>query len=190
VRDAVSEAAFFQVYGNLFSLYLADRPERPQPGRAQTGDPRDLPVVKDALAAIEEGGYAEAVARVGALLAPVMGKPLPLERLHLRHELIDDYRALLPETQPDEQRRIRGEQDTIVRYERERAVATLPVLLKSAPDRKRLLTLFERVLADTRIQGMEATADQREMFQRIRTTLRARPEALAGSAPMKSLRET
>ena len=74
-------------------------------------------MVKDALAAIEQGGYAEAVARVGALLAPAMGKPLPLERLHLRRELIDDYRALLPETAPDEQRRIRGEQDIIVRYE-------------------------------------------------------------------------
>ena len=67
VRDAMSEAAFFQVYGNLF--HLADRPEGPAAERAQTVEARELPVVKDALAAIEQGGYAEAVARLGALLA-------------------------------------------------------------------------------------------------------------------------
>ena len=146
-------------------------------------------MVKDALAAIEQGGYAEAVARVGALLAPAKGKPLPLERLHLRRELIDDYRALLPETAPDEQRRIRGEQDIIVRYEPERAVATLPVLVRSAPDRKRLLTLFERVLADKRIQD-GATGDQRAMLERIETALRAKPDARAASAPVKLQRDT
>ena len=42
------------------------------------------------------------------------GDPLPLERLHLRRGLIGDYRELLPAMVPDEQRRIRGEQDIIV----------------------------------------------------------------------------
>ena len=32
-------------------------------------DPRELPFVKEALASIEKGGYAEALTRVGALLA-------------------------------------------------------------------------------------------------------------------------
>ena len=60
----MSEAAFSRLYGNLF--HLADRPEGPQPERAQTVEARELPVVKDAPAAIEQGGYAEAVARMGA----------------------------------------------------------------------------------------------------------------------------
>ncbi len=48
LRDASSEAAFFQTYGNVFSLYFADARE---PGAvAETAvDARELPVVKDAL---------------------------------------------------------------------------------------------------------------------------------------------
>ena len=57
-------------------------------------EPRGLPVVKEALADIEHGGYAEAIARMGALLAK--GAPMPLERLHMRRELIEDYRGLCP----------------------------------------------------------------------------------------------
>ncbi len=55
LRDAVSEAAFFQIYGNLFSLYLADQRESEAP--KQAADPRELPFVKEALASIEAGGY-------------------------------------------------------------------------------------------------------------------------------------
>ncbi|HKA41353.1 MAG TPA: DUF3141 domain-containing protein [Burkholderiales bacterium] len=170
VRDAVSEAAFYQIYGNLFS-HLAERGigdgERPR-----AAEPREQPVVKQALAAIEEGGYPEAFARVGALLAR-QGEPLPLERLQLRRDLIEDYRELLPETAPDQQRRIRGEQDIIVHYEPERAVETLPRLLADPADRKRLLTLFGRVLRDERVQSVKPTAAQVAMLDRINTMLRA-----------------
>ena len=58
---------------------------------------------------------------------------MSLAYLNEDKDISDDYRALLPETAPDEQRRIRGEQDTIVRYERERAVATLPALSGAPP---------------------------------------------------------
>jgi hypothetical protein len=186
-RDAVSEAAFFQLYGNLFSFYLADRQEAKEQERAQVVDPRELPVVKEALAAIEQGGYAEAVARAASLLAR-KGEPLPLERLHVRRELIEDYRDLLPDTKPDEQRRIRGEQDIVVRYEPERAIATLPHLVRDAADRKRLLALIERLLADKRIQGLEPTAEQRAMLDRIKVTLKVEPPAGKPLAAVKPLR--
>ena len=42
------------------------------------------------------------------------GEPQPLEWLHLMRGLTVDYRELLPAMAPDEQRRIRGEQDVIV----------------------------------------------------------------------------
>ena len=177
-RDALSEAAFFQLYGNLYSLYLADRQGRQSGEQPRLVEPRELPVVKEALAAIEQGGYAEAVARVSALLKR-KGEPFPLERLQLRSELIRDYRELLPATTPHEQRRIRGEQDIIVRYEPERAVATLAHLVRNPADRKRLLTLFERLLADKRIQAVEPTSEQRAMLERIQTTLPAGPDASA-----------
>jgi pimeloyl-ACP methyl ester carboxylesterase len=41
LRDAISEAAFFQIYGNLFSLYLADR--REEQAQPHDADPRELP---------------------------------------------------------------------------------------------------------------------------------------------------
>jgi pimeloyl-ACP methyl ester carboxylesterase len=176
-RDALSEAAFFQLYGNLYSVYLADRQEAQAREHPPLVEPRELPVVKDALAAIEQGGYAEACARVGALLKR-RGEPLPLERLHLRSELIKDYRDLLPQTTPDEQRRIRGEQDIIVRYEPERALETLPRLLANPADRTRLLTLFERLLADERFQSVKPTADQIAMYGRITAVLKAEQPGL------------
>ena len=57
LRDALSEAAFFQVYGNLFALQGRDQ-ECAGGAPAQPVNPRELPFVKQALAAIDQGGYA------------------------------------------------------------------------------------------------------------------------------------
>src|SRR5215470_7148615 len=149
IRDATSEAAFFQTYGNIFSLYLADKRSSETQAAAGVADPRELAFVEEALASIEKGGYAEAITRVAALLAQ-RGVPLPLERIALKHELREEYKDLLPKLAPDEWRRIRGEQDIIVRYEPEPALATLPKLLSDPADRERLITLVRRLLADER----------------------------------------
>src|SRR4051794_22698196 len=111
MRDAISEAAFFQIYGNLFSLSMADKREEED---EQTGaaDPRQQPFVKDALASIDQGGYAEALARVAFLLAR-KGEPLPLSRVQLKQELIGEYQDLLPAISMDQARRIRGKQELI-----------------------------------------------------------------------------
>src|SRR5437762_1737417 len=75
VRDALSEAAFFQIYGNLFTL------------NAGTGEPESArpaaDVVEAPLAPPEHGGYAEALARVAFLLKR-KGAALPLSRLELK----------------------------------------------------------------------------------------------------------
>ena len=168
VRDAVSEAAFFELYGNLFSLYLADK--RAASDITQVTDPRELPFVKEALASITEGGYAEACARVAFLLAR-KGEPLPLSRLQLKQELIADYRELLPAISTDQARRIRGEQEIIVRYEPDKAIETLPMVLSDGADRDRLLTLLDRLLADERIQRVKPSSEQLAMLERIRNVL-------------------
>jgi len=174
LRDATSEAAFFLVYGNLFSLYLADHANREAPAAGAATDPRELPFVAEALASIEEGGYAEALARVFALLAR-RGEPLPLSRVQLKHELVGDYKELLPDIAWDLARRIRGEQEIIVRYEAERAVATLPALLSNPADRERLLTLLERLSDDPRVQALSHTPEQDAMLARIHSALAERP---------------
>jgi len=77
----------------------------------------------------------------------------------------------LPELPPDEARRIGGEQEIIARYEPERAVETLPVLLADRKERARLMTLLDCVLADQRVQRIEPSGAQKAMLARIRGVL-------------------
>jgi pimeloyl-ACP methyl ester carboxylesterase len=168
LRDAAAEATFFQVYGNLYAFYLGD--ERSIDAAAPPVEVRELPFVKQALGSIDKGGYPEALARVAVLMAH-RDEPLPLARVQLAQELLDDYRDLLPDLPPDEARRIGGEQEIIVRYEPERAIQTLPVLLGKRSDRDRLLALLERVLADQRVQRIEPAPEQLAALARIRRVL-------------------
>jgi hypothetical protein len=170
LRDAASEAAFFLIYGTLFGMYMAERHEAD--AARQPGDPRELPFVQEALASIASGGYPEAVARVAFLLAR-KGEPLPLSRLQLKQELMGEYKDLLPDVARDVARRIRGEQEIIVRYEPDKSVDTLPSLLAGPGDRDRLLQLLERLLSDRRVQDVVFTPDQVAMLDRIRAVLGA-----------------
>jgi hypothetical protein len=170
----MTEAAFFLTYSNIFSLYLADRHEAEDEADA-VRDPRDSAVAKRALAAIEEGGYAEAITRVAALLAR-RGEPLPLARFALKKELAEEYGDLLPKLAPEAWRRIRGEQEIIVRYEPDKALATLPVLLSNPADRNRLVKLARRLLSDERVQRGKASPEQLRMLKRIADVLHVAPE--------------
>ena len=169
VQDAISEAAFFQLYGHMFVNLMAER--SPSLAREQATDARQAETVHAALAQIAEGGYPAAVARVAFLLKDKSNKPLPLSQLHLRAELIRDYADLLPATAPDEQRRIRGVQEIIVGESPEVAIATLPQLLAEPADAARLATLVEKLLADERIVASKPTAAQKAMFGRILNVL-------------------
>ena len=178
LRDTAAEAAFFQIFGNLFAFYLSD--EQRAEMAALPANPRELSFVKEVLASIDKGGYAEALARVSFLLAH-RDEPLPLSRLQLAQELIEEYREFLPELALDELRRIGGEQEIIARYEPERAVETLPALVAKPKDRDRLLSLLERVLADKRVQRIQPSAKQKAMLARIRRVLGAVERRPAGS---------
>jgi pimeloyl-ACP methyl ester carboxylesterase len=178
LRDATSEALFFQTYGNLFGMTIADRAKREVEAPV---DPRELPFVKAALAAIGEGGYPEALARAGELLAR-RGMPVPLARLELKAELVKEYADLLPDLPLHEWKRIRGEQDAIVRFEPERALATLPQLLGDPSDRARFLEVLQRLTTDPRVRADEATPEQIAMVARIRQGLGAGTPRIAASA--------
>jgi pimeloyl-ACP methyl ester carboxylesterase len=177
VRDAATEAAFFQTYGSLFGIYLADRAGQREREQRRT-DPRELPFVKQALARIDQGGYPEAVARVGALLKP-RGEPIPLSRVELRKEMAEQYRELLPDLPPEQWRRVRGEQEIVVGYEPGGALATLPKLVSGAGERERLLRLVDAVVGDQRIQQLKPGPEQLEMLGRIREVLGSVPRAPA-----------
>ena len=172
VRDAASEAAFFQVYGNMLVLDAdaANGPAAPLALHEQA-------FARKALDAIARGGYPEAVARVAALLART-GQPIPLARLDLKRSLVRKYDALLPRVKPEEWRRIRGEQEVVAQLEPERAVATLPGLVPAMKDRERLVTLVERVIEEGGVHGITPSPEQLATFARIR-------EALATGAPAR-----
>jgi hypothetical protein len=176
VRDAYSEATFFQTYGPLFGAYLADQPRE---RRAQApADPRELPFVQEALAGVRSGGFAAAVARAAVLLAR-HGEPLPLARLSRNRDMLKDYAGLLPDMAPDQWRRLRGEQEIIVSYAPQEAVATLPELLSDADDRARFRILFEQLLHDPRLIGQGVTDEQQSMLMRIDDVLDAGGELKA-----------
>jgi hypothetical protein len=78
-----------------------------------------------------------------------------------------EYRDLLPAMPPDQWRRIRGEQEIIVRYEPEQALATLPKLLADRHDREKLVTLVQRLLADERVQRAKPSTEQLAMVEHI-----------------------
>ena len=169
VRDAVSAALFYEIYGPMFGLYIGEQEQSQQ--RPSAADPRDLPFVKQALASIEEGGYAEAVARVFALLLE-HGKPLPLTELESGHAFEEKHAHLLPRLSREHAGRVRGEQEIIVRYEPERALQTLPNLLRRPADRERLLTLMEAVFTEAKIGKIKPTPGQLSMFEKVRGVLR------------------
>lgn len=169
LRDAASEAAFFQLYGSLFGLSLGNA-DRKAAASANAAGQRDAALVRGLLARIGEGGFAAAVARTAQLLT-VRGRPLPLELFETKTELIREYRELLPDLSPDQMRRIRGEQAIIVLHEPQRAIDTLPELLADPADRKRYFTLVERLLADPRFGAGEVEARQRVGFERLQGVL-------------------
>jgi hypothetical protein len=170
IRDAASEAVFFQTYGNVFSLYFAEEHVTAAATSEAPVDALALPVVKDALDAIAEGGFPEALTRTASLF--VRNRAVfPLERIALKKQLVDDYRDLLPDLSPDQWHRIRGKQDIIVRYAPEQALATLPRLLADPADRERLLTLIERMFNDRRLASEQPSSEQRSLLARLADVL-------------------
>jgi hypothetical protein len=172
IRDATSEAVFFEIFGNLYAFGLGDGDRGDERAAVGGGDPRELPVVKEALAGIDRGGRAEAIARVSALLSEDDAQ-IPLALVELQAELMKDYASLLPALPPETWRRIRGEQDLVVRYARQRAVETLPALLADPGERERFLALVVKLDADPRLLGHPPSAHDRAVVAEVLKVLSA-----------------
>jgi pimeloyl-ACP methyl ester carboxylesterase len=164
LRDAGMEALFFQIYGPAAIAGVV--PEAAPETGAAMRDPRELPLVRDALAAIGTGGYPEAVALIGALIGRGAGR-IPLARLELVERFIrgDEVLSRLP---ADALRRIRAEQAVVAELEPERGLQSLPRLLADPADRQRILALLDEAVA-----AVEPTPEQQAMLDRIRGALGA-----------------
>jgi hypothetical protein len=162
LRDATCEALFFQIYGPAAILRTVD--EQAADAVPTPADPRELPIVQEALAAIGTGGYPEAMALIGALIGRGAGR-IPLKRLELVDRFVrsDD---LLSQLSADQVRRIKAEQAVVAELEPERGLQSLTKLLADPADLHRALAVL-----DEAVVLVELTPDQRTMLDRVKEAL-------------------
>ena len=144
-----------------------------------TPDPRQLPFVKTALAAIEKGGYTEAIARIWSLVGQC-ADAIPLQRLELADKFLrsDEKLSKLSE---DEMRRLRSEAEVVALLEPERTLRSLPLLLAKPEDKKRAQSLVELVHSKVTL-----SKKQQDMVAKISAVLSEKKAGAAISSKKKS----
>jgi hypothetical protein len=180
LRDGMLESRFFQIYGPpaVFGVVQGAAAEN----ALSTPNPRDLPIVQEALAGIGKGGYPEAIALIGALIGRGAGR-IPIARL----ELVDRFvrtDEVLSQLSSDEVRRIKAEQAVVAELEPERGLQSLPKLLAKAADRRRALSVI-----DESVVQVELTAAQKTMLDRVLAALGADSAARGKAKRQAAARE-
>lgn len=176
LRDLHREVLFFEVYGGMISLGIVE-PEIYQ-AMAMKADPRELPLIRKALATMEKGGYLQAATRISALIGRHSGE-MPYERLLVSDEFIRTDKAF-SKLSEEELRLIRAEQAVIVSLEPERALATLPALLAepgAAARTKELIASMESLVANR--PDLRPTEKEIAMLERIKRVVDSVPEKAA-----------
>jgi pimeloyl-ACP methyl ester carboxylesterase len=163
LRDAASEAAFFEVYGNMMSLQMAD--EREEIRRKGKFDPRSIPAVREVLDTIEEGSAVEGLARIAMLISKAGSGHRRLSQMQKTRELLSPE-GEIAHLSDDERRRLLQEETIVVEFEPERAKRSLPKLLRTAADRRRAHALLEWTEAQP---GLDAR--QRKLAGELRSLL-------------------
>lgn len=159
LRDAASEAAFFQEFGSMMTLGFSGDVKPLIQVEAKV-DPRELPYVKEALSAIDQGGYPEAVARIGALVGQYAGS-IPLGRLEMTDTFIRSDKVL-SKLSADQIRKLQSDAGVMLLFEPQRTLEALPRLLTVDEDRERVLSTLKSGLS---IEGI--MPEQRDMINRI-----------------------
>ncbi|MTI44469.1 uncharacterized protein DUF3141 [Roseibium hamelinense] len=183
VRDTMYETMFYTMWGTPYARWFG---RTHQPGRTlkRKEDLRGLPAVQSALMRIEEGGFCEAVIRMLILLAESRGS--------VRRDRLERSARVLTKDEPfksltaDERAMMLHEQNIIVEFARDEAIAALPKMLPSKNDRE---------LAAQVVQYIPGAIDEMaphtlDLLQQIHTVLELPPvsedvvdDPLAESAP-------
>ncbi|MFO1302958.1 MAG: DUF3141 domain-containing protein [Burkholderiales bacterium] len=140
LRDAAAEAAFFEVYGNMMSLQMAD--EREAQRSRRKFDPRTIPGVREVLDTLEEGSAVEGLARIAMLISKAGRGHHRLSQMQKTRELLSPE-GEIAHLSEDSRRRLLQEETIVVEFEPERAKRSLPKLLRTAADRRRAHALLE-----------------------------------------------
>jgi Protein of unknown function (DUF3141) len=143
LRDALYEAAFFQTYGHMFSLQMAD--ERAELRKQTRLDPREMPAVRQVLDTLEQGGRREGLARIAMLLGRAGGGKHRLSQMARVREILST--EVTDPMSEDERRRLLQEETIVVEFEPERAMRSLSKLLRTAADRRIARSLLNNIEA-------------------------------------------
>ena len=168
----MSEAAFFQTYGNVFSLYVADKraaeERRRRHARRRAATCRSC---RRRWRRWRKAAIAEALARVACLLART-GEPLPLSRLRMKQELMAEYRpSAAGHAGRSMAARARRTGDHRPLRAGARAGDVARICLPMPGDREKLVELLRRLLADARVQRMQPSVAQLAMVDQIGNSL-------------------
>jgi pimeloyl-ACP methyl ester carboxylesterase len=176
IRDATSEATFFEVYGNMMSLQMAD--QRAVIRKRAPFDARALPAVRQVLDEIDQGGLPEAIIRSGLLLVKAGGGKRKLAQMEQTRELLAPT-GVLRHIDEDQFRRLLHEETLVVEFEPLQAKRSLPKLVRSATDRVNLNRFFDSLEADSALDARQQAllVDFRKMV----------PRPAAGAASRKAL---
>src|SRR5438552_15715633 len=187
VRDAGSEAAFYEVYGNMLSLQMAD--QRADIRRQTRFDPRAVPAVRQILDEVDRGGLPEAVIRAGMLIAKAGSGVRRLAQMEHTRELLAPTGILKGLTE-DELRRLLREETIVVEFEPAQAKRSLPRLARTPTERRKLHALFNSLesaeVVDDRQRAL--IAELRRSLPVARTPARPRPASRNGPPRRKSKR--
>jgi pimeloyl-ACP methyl ester carboxylesterase len=178
LRDAASEAAFYEVYGNMWSLQMAD--QRADIRRQTRFDPRAVPAVRQVLDEIDKGGLPEAVVRAGMLIAKAGGGVRRLAQMEHTRELLAPTGILTGLTE-DDLRRLLHEETIVVEFEPTQAKRSLPHLARSAGDRRKLRAMFNALEAAEMVDER-----QRTLIAELRRLLPITERAPTRTEPLRS----
>jgi hypothetical protein len=142
LRDATAEALFFQVYGNLLSLNVADQQRAIR--RSAPFDPRTLAAVQQVLDTLDQGSAIDGYVRIGLLVAKAGSGKRKLASMQAVRDLVAPAH-LLDDLSEDEFRRLMHEEAIIVEYEADQARRALPKLITSAADRRHAHDLLDGI---------------------------------------------
>jgi pimeloyl-ACP methyl ester carboxylesterase len=165
LRDAASEAAFFEVYGNLLSLSMAD--QRAVIRRQTPFDARALPAVRQVLDEIDQGGLPEAIIRTGILVVKAGGGKRRLAQMEHTRALLQPT-GVLRDIDEDHFRRLLHEETLVVEFEPKLAKASLPKLIHNASDRQKLNEIFDWLETEAGLDARQQAllADLRKLVPR------------------------
>jgi pimeloyl-ACP methyl ester carboxylesterase len=181
LRDAASEAAFYEMYGNLLSLSMAD--QRAVIRRQTPFDARALPAVRQVLDEIDQGGLPEAIIRTGILIVKAGGGKRRLAQMEHTRALLQPT-GVLRDIDEDQFRRLLHEETLVVEFEPKLAKASLPKLIRNTSDRQKLNAIFDWLETEAGLDARQQAllADLRKLVPRPAAPLSRPRQTTKGKA--------